>query len=113
MKNLKNVIVPKKESITTLDGTLLFCNESGKPVGIPTGAEISSYFSSAATEQEKDARLGFVYVKNRIPEQNGFVYGFYDFAQKEFLGDTVAYVDMITRGINSDSTIAFSSSPSK
>jgi hypothetical protein len=100
MKNLKNVIVPKKESITTLDGTLLLCNELGKPVGIPTGAEISSYFSSTATEQEKDARLGFVYVKNRIPEQSGFVYGFYDFAQKEFLGDTVAYVDMITRGIN-------------
>lgn len=100
MKNLNNVIIPKKESITTLDGTLLLCNESGKPVGIPTGIEISSYFSSTATEQEKDARLGFVYVKNRIPEQNGFVYGFYDFAQKEFLGDTVAYVDMITRGIN-------------
>lgn len=100
MKNLKNVLVPKKESITTLDGTLLLCNELGKPVGIPTGAEISSYFGSSATEQEKDARLGFVYVKNRLPEQDGFIYGFYDFAQKEFLGDTVSYVDMIARGIN-------------
>lgn len=100
MKNLKNVIVPKKESITTLDGTLLLCNTAGKPVGIPTGAEISSYFGSAATEQEKDARLGFVYVTNRLPEKDGFIYGFYDFAQKEFLGDTIAYVDMIARGIN-------------
>lgn len=100
MKNLNNVIIPKKESITTLDGTLLLCSESGKPVGIPTGIEISSYFSSTATEQEKDARLGFVYIKNRIPEQNGFIFGFYDFAEKEFLGDTVSYVDMIARGIN-------------
>lgn len=100
MKNLNNVIVPKKESITTLDGTLLLCNKFGKSVGIPSGSEISSYFGSTATEQEKDARLGFVYVKNRIPEQDGFIYGFYDFAEKEFLGDTVSYVDMIVRGIN-------------
>jgi len=100
MKDLNNLIIPKKESVTALDGTLLLCNELGKPIGIPTGTEISSYFGSTATEQEKDARLGFVYVKNRIPEQNGFIYGFYDFAQKEFLGDTVSYVDMIVRGIN-------------
>ena len=100
MKNLSGTIVPKKESITVLDGVILLCNPSGKPIGIPNGSEISSYFGSSILDQERDSRLGFVFVRNRILTKEGFVFGFYDLSQKEFLGEKIAFVDILSRGLN-------------
>jgi peptidoglycan hydrolase-like protein with peptidoglycan-binding domain len=98
MTTSKN-IVSKKESVTVLDGLLLLCTDKGRPFGIPTGSEISSYFGSSILDEEKDSRFGFVFVKNRLENKEGFVFGFYDIAQKEFLGDKISYVSILSRGI--------------
>ena len=100
MMNLEKNLVPKKESVTVIDGTVLLCTQGGKPIGIPNGSEISSYFGTSVLEQEKDSRFGFIFVKNRLENKDGFIFGFYDLSQKEFLGDKVAYVDVLSRGIN-------------
>jgi hypothetical protein len=103
MRNLDNKIIPKKESITSVDGVLLLCQANGKSIGIPSGSEIKSYFGTSASEQEKDARLGFVSVINLLASEknsDGFIFGFYDLIEKEFLGTQVSFVDMLARGIN-------------
>lgn len=92
--------VPKKESITSLDGVLLLCNYTGQPTGIPTASEITSYFGSSSLDQERDSRFGFVFVRNTLQNRQGFIFGFYDIKQKEFLGEKVSFVDIQTRGIS-------------
>ena len=99
MKNISGNIVPKKESVTVLDGVILLCDSTGKPIGIPNGSEISSYFGTSILDQEKDSRLGFVFVRNKIETSNGLIFGFYDIQQKEFLGEKIAFVDILLRGI--------------
>lgn len=100
MMNIDKNIVPKKESVTVIDGTVLLCTQGGLPFGIPSGSDISSYFGDSILEQEKDSRFGFVFVRNRLENKDGFVFGFYDLSQKEFLGDKIAYVDILSRGVN-------------
>lgn len=100
MINIARALIPKKESITSLDGILLLCDSFGKPIGIPKGNEITSYFGSNILDQERDSRFGFIFVRNTYGNKEGFVFGFYDLNQKEFLGEKVSYVDVISRGIN-------------
>lgn len=92
--------VPKKESITSLDGVVLICDYSGSPLGLPKASEITSYFSASSLDEEKDSRFGFIFVRNILENKEGFIFGFYDIRQKEFLGQKVAYVDILSRGIN-------------
>jgi hypothetical protein len=39
-------------------------------------------------------------VADKLLEEKGFIYGFYDRKEKEFIGKLVSYNDIITRGIN-------------
>lgn len=93
-----------KNTINYGDGILLFCNESGNPIGIPTLAQIRSAINNISTQNspdiaERDLRYGYFSVSNDLPD-NGLKYGFYDIEQKEFLGNYINYVDFYSRQEN-------------
>lgn len=98
--DISKKITPKKESVTSLDGTLLLCNGFGRPVGIPKGSEITSKLEESLLDQEIDSRFGFIFVKNTLETKEGMIFGFYDLNEKEFLGNKIAFVDVLSRGIN-------------
>jgi len=98
--DISKKIIPKKESVTVLDGTLLLCDSSGKPVGLPKGSEITSKITSSLADEEIDSRMGFIFVKNKFETNEGMIFGFYDLKEKEFLGNKIAFVDVLSRGIN-------------
>jgi hypothetical protein len=100
LMDISKKIIPKKESVTSLDGTLLLCDRLGRPVGIPKGFEITSKLSESLLDEEIDSRFGFIFVKNTLGIKDGMIFGFYDLKEKEFLGDKVAFVDVLSRGIN-------------
>ena len=100
MMTINRNLIPQKESVTALDGILLISDFSGKPIGIPKGTEINSYFGSSSLDEERDSRFGFIFLRNIYGSKEGFIYGFYDLKQKEFLGEKIAYVDLISRGVN-------------
>jgi hypothetical protein len=91
-----------RNSVDVNDGILLLCNDQGMPLGMPTSSEINTQLTgiSSITDEEIDLRYGSFVVKNEIENQDGFIYGFYDILQKEFLGHTISYIDIISRGIN-------------
>jgi peptidoglycan hydrolase-like protein with peptidoglycan-binding domain len=90
-----------RNSVDVNDGILLLCNQSGSPYGLPTSAEINTELTgiSSINSEEIDLRYGSFIVKNEIENQDGFIYGFYDILQKEFLGHTITYIDIISRGV--------------
>ena len=100
LMDLSKKIIPKKESVTVLDGTLLLCDSSGKPVGLPKGSEVTSKITSSLADEEIDSRMGFIFVKNKLETNEGMIFGFYDLKEKEFLGNKIAFVDVLSRGIN-------------
>lgn len=90
-----------RNSVDVNDGILLLCNESGSPYGLPTSAEINTQLTgiSSINSEEIDLRYGSFIVKNEIEEQDGFIYGFYDILEKEFLGNQITYIDIVSRGV--------------
>jgi hypothetical protein len=91
-------IFEQRDTITVLDGVLLFCNSNGGPVGIPSSQEINSNLS-VIDDVETDKRYGSFAVINNLPSEDGFIYGFYDNSQKEFIGKKITYLDFVSRGI--------------
>jgi peptidoglycan hydrolase-like protein with peptidoglycan-binding domain len=91
-----------RNSVDVNDGILLLCNESGSPYGLPTSAQINTQLTgiSSINSEEIDLRYGSFIVKNEIENQDGFIYGFYDILEKEFLGNQITYIDVVSRGIN-------------
>lgn len=91
-----------RNSIDVNDGILLLCNENGLPYGLPTSAQINTELTgvSSINDEEIDLRYGLFMVKNEIENQDGFIYGFYDIQEKEFLGHTITYIDIISRGVS-------------
>ena len=93
-----------KNTINYGDGILLFCDESGNPIGIPTLTQIRSAIDNIASQNrldlaERDLRYGYFSVANNLPD-DGLKYGFYDIEQKEFLGNYINYVDFYSRQQN-------------
>ena len=82
------------------DGILLLCNSNGAPFGIPSSVDISSNINnlSSSLAQEIDWRYGNLSTKNLLGETTGFIYGFYDVNRKEFIGKTIPYLDIVSRG---------------
>lgn len=102
--SLDGRILDNRSSVTANDGIVLLSaivSEKPKPTGIPLYSDIINVFEPSSPEAiERDFRLGFVKVHNSYGDQPGFVYGFYDISQKEFLGNTISYVDIEARGFS-------------
>ena len=91
-----------RNSVDVNDGILLLCNEDKAPYGMPTSAQINTQLTgiSSINSEEIDLRYGSFIVKNEIQNPDGFIYGFYDISQKEFLGDQITYIDIVSRGVD-------------
>ena len=79
------------------------CDSSGKPIGIPSPENVRNGIIEAAVfdpNKKFDINYGYVSISNKLLEENGFIYGFYDKKEKEFIGKLVTYGELITRGIN-------------
>ena len=95
--------IEKVSSITSNDGVVLLCDSSGKPIGIPSPENVRDGIVTAAVfdpNKKFDINYGYVSISNKLLEENGFIYGFYDKKEKEFIGKLVTYGELITRGIN-------------
>jgi len=102
LKKLDGTILPDSRNFTNVnDGILLICKPDGTPDGLPTGAQILTQVSGTQifTDEEIDLRYGYFSIRNNITEDNGFIYGFYDINQREFLGKKIHYIDVISRGV--------------
>jgi len=99
LKNRLGQMFPEgKNSINYGDGVLLLCDSSGKPVGLPTLAQISASISNPATlsQEERDIAYGYFSLVNELPA-DGLRYGFYDLNTQEMLGSSLSYIDFYTR----------------
>lgn len=93
-----------KNTINYGDGILLFCDQLGNPIGIPTLSQIRTAINNISAQNspdiaERDLRYGYFSVSNGLPD-NGLKYGFYDIEQKEFLGNYINYVDFYSKQQN-------------
>lgn len=103
LKRIDGTILPdSRKNITAMDGILLLCKQDGSPYGLVTSSEINTAISgiSSFTDEEIDMRYGYFFVRDTEGDQDGLIYGFYDYAQKEFLGKTLYYLDYIARGVS-------------
>lgn len=103
LKKIDGTILPdSRKNITAIDGILLLCKQDGSPYGLVTSSEINIAISgiSSFTDEEIDMRYGYFFVRDINGDQDGLIYGFYDNAQKEFLGKTLYYLDYIARGVS-------------
>jgi hypothetical protein len=103
LKKIDGTFLPdSRKNISVLDGVLLLCKQDGSPYGLVTSSEINTAISgiSSFTDEEIDMRYGYFFVRDIDGDQEGMIYGFYDIAQKEFLGKTLYYLDYIARGVS-------------
>lgn len=86
--------------INVNDGILLLCKENGNPYGLPASSEILAAASGITSmgDEEIDLRYGFFTVSNAIAQEDGFIYGFYDINEREFIGKNIYYTDLVARG---------------
>jgi hypothetical protein len=102
---LDNRILDGRSSVTANDGIVLISNtNTGKPlpVGFPNYSDIINLFSEADPNAsvERDLRFGSINLYNVYGETPGFIYGFYDISQKEFIGKTISFLDLQARGFS-------------
>lgn len=90
-----------RNTINVNDGILLLCTSTGSSFGLPTTEEITqaAQETESVLDQETDLRFGNLTVSNNTANESGFIYGFYDNSQKEFIGKKLSYLDIIARGI--------------
>lgn len=95
-----SVIKQSKNTVTVLDGLTLLCQPSSDPskIGKPYGIEIKNFAMSLLDTEEFNVDYGSIILINNVPDNGGFVYGFYDKNKKEFLGTNLYYIDYISRG---------------
>ena len=101
MKKINGTILPDTRNFVNVnDGILLLCNNDGQPYGVLTAAQILTQIAGTQvlTDEEVDFRYGFFYLKNNTTDENGFIYGFYDVLQREFIGKKIHYIDYLNRG---------------
>lgn len=89
-------------TVTVNDGVLLLCNQNGESLGLLSESTIreSVTIPVEVADEEIDLRYGVANVYNNLGTEDGFIYGFYDLSEKEFLGKTVPYIDLIQRGLS-------------
>lgn len=88
-------------SVNINDGIVLLCNANGTPFGIISSEEINSLARSQASgSSEYDFRFGEFTVNNKLGDDAGLVYGFYDLNAREFIGKVIPYTEMISRGLS-------------
>jgi hypothetical protein len=107
MRTVSGIVLSSKDknTINYGDGILLFCDQEGRPIGIPTLAQIRSAINDIPSQnrvdlEERDLQYGCFSISNELPD-DGIRYGFYDVEQKEFLGNYLNYVDFYSRQKNS------------
>ena len=107
MRTVSGIVLSSKDknTINYGDGILLFCDQEGRPIGIPTLAQIRSAINDIPSQnrvdlEERDLQYGCLAISNELPD-DGIKYGFYDVEQKEFLGNYLNYVDFYSRQKNS------------
>jgi hypothetical protein len=100
LKTDGSLIQKTKNSISVLDGLLLLCQPSSDSdkIGKPYGINLQSFVSNNSSNTEFNIDYGAFVLQNEIPDNGGFLYGFYDKSKKEFIGKTLYYVDYISRG---------------
>lgn len=94
------VLPSATNTVDVNDGILLLCKANGTPFGIPSSVDIKTNIDSLSSSlaQEIDWRYGNISAKNVLGESTGFIYGFYDVSRKEFIGKTIPYLDIVSRG---------------
>ena len=85
-------IKPGKNSFSYYDGVVLFCNDMGKPIPISL-ATVSNNASS-----DIDVYYSDIEISNKLPQQGGLLYGFYDIKANEFIGKKISYLKFINTG---------------
>ena len=107
MRTVSGIVLSSKDknTINYGDGILLFCNQEGRPIGIPTLGQIRSAINDIPSQnrielEERDLQYGTFSISNEFPD-DGIRYGFYDVEQKEFLGNYLNYVDFYSRSESS------------
>jgi hypothetical protein len=107
MRTVSGIVLSSKDknTINYGDGILLFCNQEGRPIGIPTLGQIRSAINDIPSQnrielEERDLQYGTFSISNEFPD-DGIRYGFYDIEQKEFLGNYLNYVDFYSRSESS------------
>lgn len=95
-------LVGTRNSVSVEDGVMLLCNDDGAPFGIFDRIAINPGVLgvSAADQEETNLTLGVLSVESLIGDQDGFAYGFYDKNKLEFIGRTIPYTELLTRGIS-------------
>jgi len=95
-----SLIQKPKNSVSVLDGLLLLCQPSEDPnkIGKPYGINLQSFVSNNSGNSEFNIDYGAFILDNDAPDNGGFIYGFYDRSTKEFIGKTLYYTDLISRG---------------
>lgn len=99
--SLDNRILDDRSSVTANDGIVLIAevsNEKINPVGFPSYNDIVTTMEVLPPGLERNIRLGYITVYNTIDYDGGFIYGFYDIGNKEFIGRTISYIDLEARG---------------
>jgi peptidoglycan hydrolase-like protein with peptidoglycan-binding domain len=94
------ILQHEKNTISVNDGILLFCDSNGNPIGIPalnTEAIISQF--ATFDDEEIDVRYGIFSINNTFGNQDGFIYGFFDIQNQEFLGTKISYVELMQYGM--------------
>lgn len=86
-------IKPGKNSFNYYDGVSLLCQADGKPIPINL-ATVSNNTSS-----DRDVYYSDIEISNRVTQEGkGLQYGFYDIANKEFIGKKISYLKFINTG---------------
>lgn len=100
LKTDGSLIQKSKNSISVLDGLLLLCQPSNdqSKIGKPFGINLQAFASSNSSNAEVNIDYGAFILDNDVSDNGGFIYGFYDRLTKEFIGKTLYYVDLISRG---------------
>lgn len=101
LKSDGTIIKKPKNTITSLDGLVMLCQPSEDPdkIGKPFGIDLTSLVTTAQSNQvEFNIDYGSFILINNSPNNGGLLYGFYDKNKKEFLGNNLYYVDLVSRG---------------
>lgn len=88
-----------KKSVNVNDGVMLICDTSGRPAGFPSASVINSGLNSinSSLDDEIDTRFGFFSLINLKPSEDGFIFGFYDVLEREFIGTVISYIELMNR----------------
>jgi len=85
----------ERKDVNINDGVLLLCDASGNKVGFPNQSDILSTIDS----EDVDLRFGSFVLYNDTESRDGFIFGFYDLNEKEFLGNRIEYVDYVNKNV--------------